>query len=63
VRARDPQGPRGRRPLPAHCLLRGRLDERIGADGEPYHTGFELRLPPPATAACCTRVAVATTVC
>ena len=32
-------------PLPAHCLLRGRLDERIGADGEPYHTGFELRLP------------------
>jgi len=31
--------------LPAHCLLRGRLDERIGVDGEPYHTGFELRLP------------------
>lgn len=34
-------------PLPAHCLLRGRLDERIGVDGEPYHTGFELRLPVP----------------
>lgn len=34
-------------PLPAHCLLRGRLDERVGADGEPYHTGFELRLPVP----------------
>jgi len=32
-------------PLPAHCLLRGRLDERMGIDGEPYHTGFELRLP------------------
>ena len=31
--------------LPEHCLLRGRLDERIGTDGEPYHTGFELRLP------------------
>lgn len=46
VRARDPQA--GREvgdPLPAHCLLRGRLDERIGIDGEAYHTGFELRLP------------------
>lgn len=32
-------------PLPEHCLLRGRIDERRGADGEPYHTGFELRLP------------------
>jgi pimeloyl-ACP methyl ester carboxylesterase len=32
-------------PLPAHCVLRGRLDERTGADGKPYHTGFELRLP------------------
>jgi feruloyl esterase len=46
VRARDPQaGVEVGEPLPAHCLLRGRLDERIGADGEPYHTGFELRLP------------------
>ncbi len=32
-------------PLPEHCVVRGRLDERIGADGKPYHTGFELRLP------------------
>jgi len=32
-------------PLPEHCLLRGRIDERVGADGQPYHTGFELRLP------------------
>ena len=46
VRARDPQAGREvGEPLPAHCLLRGRLDERTGADGEPYHTGFELRLP------------------
>jgi hypothetical protein len=46
VRARDPQGNREvGDTLPAHCLLRGRLDERIGVDGEPYHTGFELRLP------------------
>jgi feruloyl esterase len=46
LRARDPQADREvGEPLPAHCLLRGRLDERIGIDGEPYHTGFELRLP------------------
>lgn len=46
LRARDPQAGRDvGDPLPAHCLLRGRLDERIGIDGEPYHTGFELRLP------------------
>lgn len=32
-------------PLPEHCLVRGRIDERTGADGKPYHTGFELRLP------------------
>lgn len=47
VRARDPQqaGRETGEPLPAHCLVRGRLDERTGRDGEPYHTGFELRLP------------------
>lgn len=45
-RARDPQTRQDvGSPLPAHCLLRGRLDERIGLDGEPYHIGFELRLP------------------
>ena len=32
-------------PLPEHCIVRGRIDERTGADGKPYHTGFELRLP------------------
>ena len=46
VRARDPQGQREvGDPLPGHCVLRGRLDERVGVDREPYHTGFELRLP------------------
>ncbi|MFN0185564.1 MAG: tannase/feruloyl esterase family alpha/beta hydrolase [Aquabacterium sp.] len=46
MRARDPDNNREvGEPLPAHCLLRGRLDERIGVDREPYHTGFELRLP------------------
>lgn len=32
-------------PLPAHCLVRGQLDERVGSDGERYHAAFELRLP------------------
>lgn len=46
VRAREPGSNREvGEPLPAHCLLRGRLDERVGTDGERYHTGFELRLP------------------
>ncbi|MFO1218639.1 MAG: tannase/feruloyl esterase family alpha/beta hydrolase [Burkholderiaceae bacterium] len=31
--------------LPEHCKVAGRIDERTGADGKPYHTGFELRLP------------------
>ena len=45
-RARDPNGNREvGEPLPEHCLVRGRIDERVGSDGKPYHTGFELRLP------------------
>lgn len=48
LQAQDPDtGLPAGAPLPAHCLLRGRLDERIGVDGEPYHTGFEMRLPEP----------------
>ena len=31
--------------LPEHCVVQGRIDERTGADGKPYYTGFELRLP------------------
>lgn len=31
--------------LAAHCRIQGRMDERVGADGKPYHIGFELRLP------------------
>ena len=46
VRAKEPGSNREvGEPLPEHCLVRGRIDERIGADGKPYHTGFELRLP------------------
>lgn len=31
--------------LAAHCRLQGRMNERTGIDGKPYHIGFELRLP------------------
>ncbi len=43
-RARDLTGEVGD-PLPEHCIVRGRIDERTGTDGKPYYTGFELRLP------------------
>ena len=35
----------GDRPLPAHCLVKGKLNERQGRDGRPYAIGFEMRLP------------------
>jgi hypothetical protein len=38
-------GPGATQPLPAHCRVTGRMAERVGADGKPYHIGFELRLP------------------
>lgn len=31
--------------LPAHCLVRGVIEPRIGVGGKQYGTGFELRLP------------------
>ena len=31
--------------LAAHCRVSGKMAERVGADGKPYHIGFELRLP------------------
>ena len=30
---------------PAHCVVRGAAARRTGADGKPYQTRFELRLP------------------
>ena len=30
---------------PAHCIVRGSAAPRTGADGKPYETRFELRLP------------------
>ena len=32
-------------PAPDHCLVRGKIDERIGVDGKPYAIGYEVRLP------------------
>lgn len=31
--------------LPPHCLVHGDIEPRTGADGKPYATKFELRLP------------------
>ena len=31
--------------LVAHCKVNGKMAERMGQDGKPYHIGFELRLP------------------
>ena len=44
-RAKEASGQETGAPLPEHCVVRGRIDERTGADSKPYHTGFELRLP------------------
>lgn len=33
--------------MPAHCLVQGVISARTGADGQPYGTHFELRLPSP----------------
>ena len=30
---------------PAHCLVKGALNERTGSDGKRYAIGFEMRLP------------------
>jgi pimeloyl-ACP methyl ester carboxylesterase len=32
-------------PAPAHCLVRGKINERTGIDGKPYAIGYEVRLP------------------
>jgi feruloyl esterase len=35
----------GDRPLPEHCVVKGRMFERTGSDGRDYAIGFEMRLP------------------
>jgi len=32
-------------PMPAHCKVTGKINERTGVDGKPYAIGFEMRLP------------------
>jgi len=32
-------------PMPAHCKVSGKINERSGVDGKPYAIGFEMRLP------------------
>lgn len=32
-------------PMPEHCKVLGKMNERTGADGQPYAIGFEMRLP------------------
>jgi hypothetical protein len=43
----DPGGRGGARQvdLPAHCLVTGTIDRRIGVGGKPYAIHFEMRLP------------------
>jgi feruloyl esterase len=42
-----PAGPAGRGGgnVPAHCLVRGAIDKRVGFAGKTFAIGFELRLP------------------
>ncbi|NIA52332.1 tannase/feruloyl esterase family alpha/beta hydrolase [Massilia sp. TW-1] len=35
----------GGKPVPAHCLVKGEMLRRTGADGKAYAIGFEMRLP------------------
>ena len=32
-------------PMPEHCKVTGKMNERTGADGQTYAIGFEMRLP------------------
>ncbi|MDO8450540.1 MAG: tannase/feruloyl esterase family alpha/beta hydrolase [Rhodoferax sp.] len=32
-------------PMPAHCKVTGKMNERTGVDGKPYAIGFDMRLP------------------
>lgn len=34
-----------KKPYPAHCVVTGFLEERVGTDGQNYATGFQLRMP------------------
>jgi pimeloyl-ACP methyl ester carboxylesterase len=40
-----PNAPKTAFDAPAHCLVKGLMQERKGADGKDYAIGFEMRLP------------------
>lgn len=40
-----PNAPKTAYEAPAHCLVKGVMDERKGVDGKDYAIGFEMRLP------------------
>jgi pimeloyl-ACP methyl ester carboxylesterase len=40
-----PTAPKTAYDAPAHCLVKGVMDERKGVDGKDYAIGFEMRLP------------------
>jgi feruloyl esterase len=40
-----PNAPKTAYDAPAHCLVKGLMHERKGADGKDYAIGFEMRLP------------------
>jgi Tannase and feruloyl esterase len=40
-----PNAPRTSYDAPAHCLVKGFMEERKGTDGKDYAIGFEMRLP------------------
>ncbi|SFP61803.1 feruloyl esterase [Variovorax sp. OK605] len=41
----QPGAPGSKAPVPAHCHVQGKIDERTGIDGKPYAIGFDLRMP------------------
>jgi len=45
VGAGQPGNPFPLASLPANCMVRGVIDQRMGVNGEQYGIGFELRLP------------------
>jgi Tannase and feruloyl esterase len=40
-----PNAPKTAYEAPAHCLVKGVMNERVGADGKNYAINFEMRLP------------------
>lgn len=41
----QPGAPGSKAPVPTHCHVQGKINERTGIDGKPYAIGFDLRMP------------------